>query len=126
MPKKKKTFTMGRYMRSTEECAASQWCIANDMVITPRQAAWGVNEWYIDIEQGKYPNRRLLGTSLKHLVQERYGKKLHSIKNIIMRNINSEYRTLIAEILNNGKPKMIEPVLVHYQSLVILLSIIWH
>ena len=63
MPKKKKTFTMGRYMRSTEECAASQWCIANDMVITPRQAAWGVNEWYIDIEQGKYPNRRLLGTS---------------------------------------------------------------
>lgn len=63
MPKKKKTFTMGRYIRSTEESAASRWCIANDMLITPRQAAWGVNEWYIDIEQGKYPNRKLLGTS---------------------------------------------------------------
>ena len=54
---------MGEYSRSTEENEAALWCLHNDICITPRQAKWGERSWYVDIEKGKYPNRKLLGTS---------------------------------------------------------------
>ena len=56
---------MGEYTRTTEVDEAGYWCLHNDICITPRQAKWGERSWYIDIEKGKYPNRRLLGTSPK-------------------------------------------------------------
>jgi len=55
--------TMGSYTRTEDECDASIWCLKNDICITPRQAKWGTSSWYIDIETGKYPNRKLIGTS---------------------------------------------------------------
>ena len=54
---------MGVYTRTTEEDAAAIWCINNDICITPRAIKWGERMWVIDIEKGKYPNRKLLGTS---------------------------------------------------------------
>ena len=54
---------MGEYSRSNEEDDAAIWCLHNDICITPRQAKWGERIWYVDIEKGKYPNRKLLGTS---------------------------------------------------------------
>jgi hypothetical protein len=62
MPRRKK-YTMGSYTRNTEEDKAMLWCIKHNMIITPRQAKWGENSWYIDIEQGIHPNRKKLGTS---------------------------------------------------------------
>ncbi len=56
---------MGEYSRSIEEDKAAIWCLQNDICITPRQAKWGERIWYVDIEKGKYPNRRLMGTSPK-------------------------------------------------------------
>ena len=61
----KNKYGMGEYTRTTEEDEAGYWCLHNDICITPRQAKWGERSWYIDIEKGKYPNRRLLGTSPK-------------------------------------------------------------
>ena len=61
--------SMGSYQRTEEETDASIWCLRNDICITPRQAEWGVGLWYIDIEKGMYPNRKLIGTS-----PESYGK----------------------------------------------------
>tara|TARA_R110002012_G_scaffold5503_1_gene24949 strand:+ start:66 stop:341 length:276 start_codon:yes stop_codon:yes gene_type:complete len=58
-----KKFGMGVYTRTTEEDAAAIWCINNDICITPRAIKWGERMWVIDIEKGKYPNRKLLGTS---------------------------------------------------------------
>ena len=58
-----KKLTMGEHTRSDEEEAARLWCFYNDIVITPRQAKWGEPIWYIDIEKGKYPNRKKLGTT---------------------------------------------------------------
>jgi hypothetical protein len=62
-------FSMGSYQKTEEEADASIWCLRNDICITPRQSEWGVPMWYIDIEKGMYPNRRLIGTS-----PESYGK----------------------------------------------------
>ena len=62
-------FTMGSYQRTSEEDKASVWCLRNNICITPRQSQWKVPMWYIDIEKGMYPNRRLIGTS-----PESYGK----------------------------------------------------
>jgi hypothetical protein len=64
MPRYKKSKNhMGSYHRSTGDDEALSWCIKNNMIITPRQAKWGESLWYIDIEQGVYPNRKKLGTS---------------------------------------------------------------
>jgi len=60
---------MGSYSRNPEEDEAAIWCIQNNICITPRQAKWGQPRWYVDIEKGVYPNRKLLGTS-----PETYGK----------------------------------------------------
>ena len=54
---------MGSYRRSKEEDKALVWCIRNNICITPRKAKWGEYIWFIDIEKGKYPNRKLIGTS---------------------------------------------------------------
>jgi len=54
---------MGSYTRSPEEDKAALWCISNDVCITPRAIKWGEKIWVVDIEKGKYPNRKLLGTS---------------------------------------------------------------
>ena len=54
---------MGAYTPSTEEMKASMWCHKNDICITPRAIKYGERIWVIDIEKGKYPNRKLLGTS---------------------------------------------------------------
>jgi hypothetical protein len=61
--------SMGSYQRTEEETDAAVWCLRNNICITPRQAEWGVGLWYIDIEKGMYPNRKLIGTS-----PESYGK----------------------------------------------------
>ena len=66
---KTRKFSMGAYNRSEEEDKACLWCLHNDICITPRQSEWGVPSWYIDIEKGVYPNRKLIGTS-----PETYGK----------------------------------------------------
>jgi len=60
---------MGSYQRTSEEDKASVWCLRNNICITPRQSQWKVPMWYIDIEKGMYPNRKLIGTS-----PEPYGK----------------------------------------------------
>ena len=54
---------MGTYTRTTEEDDAAIWCIQNDICITPRAIKWGERIWVIDIEKGKYPNRKLLGST---------------------------------------------------------------
>lgn len=54
---------MGTYVKSPEENAAAIWCIQNDICITPRAIKWGEKIWVVDIEKGKHPNRKLLGTS---------------------------------------------------------------
>ena len=77
----KSSNSMGSYSRSEEEDAAAVWGIQNNVCITPRQAVWGQPRWYIDIEKGAYPNRKLIGTS-----PETYGK------DIIWEKI-SEYQT---------------------------------
>ena len=46
-----------------EEDKAALWCIANDICIVPRAIKYGERIWVIDIEKGKYPNRKRLGTS---------------------------------------------------------------
>jgi len=66
---KTRKISMGSYQRNDEEEKACLWCYDNNICITPRQAEWGVPMWYIDIEKGVYPNRRLVGTS-----PESYGK----------------------------------------------------
>jgi hypothetical protein len=58
----KKKF-MGEYTRKPEEEKALLWCFKNNICITPRQTKYGERSWYIDIEQGVYPNRKKLGTS---------------------------------------------------------------
>ena len=58
-----KKFGMGSYTRTPEADAAAIWCIQNDICITPRAIKYGERIWVIDIEKGKYPNRRKLGTS---------------------------------------------------------------
>ena len=58
-----KKISMGSYSRSEEEDKDCLWCLENDICITPRQSAWGIPSWYIDIETGGYPNRKLIGTS---------------------------------------------------------------
>ena len=78
---KSKKASMGSHTRSPEEDEAAIWCIQNDVCITPRQAVWGTPRWWIDIEKGAYPNRKLIGTS-----PETYGK------NTIWEKI-SEYQT---------------------------------
>ena len=54
---------MGTYTPSIEESKASIWCHDNDICITPRAIKWGEKVWVVDIVKGKYPNRKLLGTS---------------------------------------------------------------
>ena len=61
--------SMGSYTRTKDESNAGIWCLRNDICITPRQSEWGVPMWYIDIEKGMYPNRKLIGTS-----PDSYGK----------------------------------------------------
>lgn len=63
--------SMGNYSRSPEEDQAAIWCIQNNICITPRQAVWGQPRWYIDIEKGVHPNRKLIGTS-----PETYGRDI--------------------------------------------------
>ena len=58
-----KKYGMGSYTRTAEEEEARLWCMENDIIITPRQAKWREPIWHIDIEKGKYPNRKKLGTS---------------------------------------------------------------
>ena len=58
-----KKYGMGSYTRTSEEDEAALWCIQNDICITPRALKFGERIWVIDIEKGKYPNRKLLGTS---------------------------------------------------------------
>ena len=65
----KTSISMGSHKRTPEEYKAGIWCIQNNICITPRQSAWKVPMWYIDIEKGVYPNRKLIGTS-----PESYGK----------------------------------------------------
>ena len=62
----KSNYGMGEYSRSIEENEAALWCMHNDICITPRQVKWGERKWSIDIEKGKYPNRKLLGTSQEY------------------------------------------------------------
>ena len=54
---------MGSYTPTAEEMKASLWCHKNDICITPRAIKYGERIWVVDIEKGKYPNRKLLGTS---------------------------------------------------------------
>ena len=54
---------MGEYTRTDKEDKALLWCHKKDICITPRQVKYGEKLWYIDIETGKYPNRKKLGTS---------------------------------------------------------------
>ncbi len=61
--------SMGVYQRTPDEDKAGIWCIQNNICITPRQSQWRVPMWYIDIEKGMYPNRKLIGTS-----PDAYGK----------------------------------------------------
>ena len=58
-----KKYGMGSYTRTPEEDKAALWCIANDICIVPRAIKYGERIWVVDIEKGKYPNRKLLGTS---------------------------------------------------------------
>ena len=48
---------------SPEQEKARMWCFRNNILISPRQSAYQVPTWYIDIETGQYPNRKKLGTS---------------------------------------------------------------
>ena len=59
----KNKYGMGEYSRSKEEDKALLWCYENNICITPRQVKWGERKWFIDIEKGVYPNRKLVGTS---------------------------------------------------------------
>ena len=59
----KNNYGMGEYSRSIEENEAALWCMHNDICITPRAIKYGERIWVVDIEKGKYPNRKLLGTS---------------------------------------------------------------
>ena len=56
-------YGMGSYTRTPEEEKALKWCLDNDVCITPRAIKYGERVWVIDIETGKYPNRKKLGTS---------------------------------------------------------------
>ena len=58
-----KKYGMGQYTPTEEEMKASQWCLKNDICITPRAIKYGERIWVVDIEKGKYPYRKLLGTS---------------------------------------------------------------
>tara|TARA_R100000900_G_C3329109_1_gene163019 strand:- start:323 stop:604 length:282 start_codon:yes stop_codon:yes gene_type:complete len=59
----KTKYGMGTYTRTPEQDKALKWCLDNDICITPRAIKYGERIWVIDIEKGKYPNRKLLGTS---------------------------------------------------------------
>lgn len=69
--KEKKDYTM-----TPEELTASEWCVMNDICITARQAGYGVQRWYIDIERGKWPKRELIGTTPESYPFPEYQKKL--------------------------------------------------
>jgi len=58
-----KKYGMGSYTRTPEEEKALKWCLDNDVCITPRAIKYGERVWVVDIETGKYPNRKKLGTS---------------------------------------------------------------
>ena len=58
-----KKYGMGSYTRTPEEEKALKWCLDNDVCITPRAIKYGERIWVVDIETGKYPNRKKLGTS---------------------------------------------------------------
>ena len=58
-----KKYGMGTYKRTKEEDDAAIWGIQNDICICPRAIKYGERIWVIDIEKGKYPNRKRLGTS---------------------------------------------------------------
>ena len=55
--------SMGSYNQTPEELKARDWCMDNKVCITPRQTHWGIKSWAIDIETGRHPNRKLIGTS---------------------------------------------------------------
>ena len=76
----KKKNLMGAYMPNDEETKASVWCIQNGLCICPRQAKWGENKWFIDIEKGYYPNRKLIGTSPDPYGPVQIWKKLFEYK----------------------------------------------
>ena len=67
---KKKDYTMTPY-----ELKAAEWCVKNDICITARQVAYGVQRWVIDIERGKHPPRKLLGTTKEQYKFPDYQKK---------------------------------------------------
>ena len=58
-----KKFGMGEYTRTSEEEEAALWCLRNDICIPPTAIKYGERIWVVDIEKGKYPYRKLLGTS---------------------------------------------------------------
>ena len=62
----KSKYGMGEYSRTPEEEEARLWCHENDICVTPRAIKSGERKWVIDIEKGKYPNRKLLGTSQEY------------------------------------------------------------
>ena len=72
----KTKFGMGDYSRNPEEDEAAIWCLHNNICITPRQAKWGERIWFVDIEKGKYPNRKLLGTSPEYYGPGRIWEKV--------------------------------------------------
>ena len=52
---RKKKVGMGDYTPSEEESKAYLWGVRNNIRISPKQASYGANEWYVEIfSDGKW------------------------------------------------------------------------
>ncbi len=48
------------------EMQAFKWCVRNGICIKPREVAWRTRKYCVDIETGRYPNRKLIATTPEH------------------------------------------------------------
>lgn len=51
------------YAMTEYEMEANKWCVNNNITITVRQVTWREKKYYVDIETGRFPNRKLIATS---------------------------------------------------------------
>ncbi len=56
------------YFMTEAEMNAAMWCLNNGITITIREASWKEKQYYVDIETGRHPSRKLVASS-----PEKYG-----------------------------------------------------
>jgi len=54
------------YSMTENEMQAFKWCVRNGICIKPREVAWRTKKYCVDIETGRYPNRKLIATTPEH------------------------------------------------------------